>query len=122
MDVTVTAVLSQLDRIFTSKDEQGTALNAFLIGDDVFRLLLTGFGSSLTENCSTSPRLISPSAPTGSLELLPTRVKNWLFFIWETFGTVCELYSMACQSECGGGGAHLLYSLRTLRTYCLHLF
>ncbi len=36
MDATIAAVLSELDNILSSKEEQRTALEAFLRGNDVF--------------------------------------------------------------------------------------
>ena len=42
VDSTITTVISQLDSISSLKEEQRTALKAFLRGNDVFALLPTG--------------------------------------------------------------------------------
>ena len=47
IDTAITKVISQLENISSLKDEQRTALEAFLSGKDVFALLPTGFGKSL---------------------------------------------------------------------------
>ena len=47
MSVAIAQVLSELESIPSLKEEQKTALEAFLGGKDVFALLLTGFGKSL---------------------------------------------------------------------------
>ena len=47
IDTAITKVISQLENISALKDEQRTALEAFLSGKDVFALLPTGFGKSL---------------------------------------------------------------------------
>lgn len=54
VDAAVAAVLSELDGVFTFKEEQRTALKAPLVGRDVFALLLTGFGRSLVTRCGAS--------------------------------------------------------------------
>lgn len=48
------AVLLELDVIFTLKEEQRAALEAFLSGKAVVVLLLTGFGNRSAEHCGTS--------------------------------------------------------------------
>lgn len=50
VDTAVAVVLSELDGIFALKDEQRTAQKAFLGGEGVFSLRLTGFGKSLVEH------------------------------------------------------------------------
>ena len=47
MSVAIAQVLSELESIHSLKEEQKTALEAFLGGKDVFALLPTGFGKSL---------------------------------------------------------------------------
>lgn len=46
VDVAVQAVLSELDRVFTLKEEQRRGLKAFCRRKYVFALLLTGFAKS----------------------------------------------------------------------------
>lgn len=52
MDAAVTAVLLELDDIFTLK--QKTELNTFPSGKDVFILLLNGFGKSSVKHHGAS--------------------------------------------------------------------
>ena len=52
VSVAIEQVLSELQSISSLKEEQNTALEAFLRGKDVFALLPTGFGkSSLACGC-----------------------------------------------------------------------
>lgn len=48
MDAAVAAVLSKMVGIFTLNEEQRTGVKAFLAIKDVFSLLRTGFGKSLS--------------------------------------------------------------------------
>lgn len=169
----MTPPLSQLYRIFISKGEQRWTKNGtkgfshwrhcFYVTPDWLWQQFSWKLQRVTSPWDDHGRLISPSAPNGSLELLPTGISEskklwlvlfkvgsiamqvWIFEqastfqtspigsspvgyirsiqqIWETFCMACEVNSIVCQSECGGGGCHLLYFLRTLRMHCLHLF
>lgn len=53
MAAAVAAVLTELDVIFPTKEEQRTALKAFLGGQDVPASLRTGVGKSLVKHSST---------------------------------------------------------------------
>lgn len=53
MAAAAAAVLTELDVIFPTKEEQRTALKAFLGGQDVPALLRTGVGKSLAKHSST---------------------------------------------------------------------
>lgn len=73
----------------------------FLRGKDVFSLLLTDFGNSLnaTGHCSLLQsgivRLVSPLAPTGSLELLLmtyTPMGSLLLKICNVVSKGCKLF------------------------------
>lgn len=55
MDAAAVPVLSALDGIFTSKEENRTALKAFLDGKYVFDLLPTGSGKSFVKHRDASP-------------------------------------------------------------------
>lgn len=66
-------LLSEVDRIFTLRKKKKNAPEGFSLEEDVFVLLLTGFGKSLAK-CHGSPRdgdthPVSPHAAIGSLEL-----------------------------------------------------
>lgn len=54
MDAAVALVLSELDVSFTSKEEQRTALKAFLGGKNVFASLLTAVGKNLVKHRGAS--------------------------------------------------------------------
>lgn len=71
MDAAVAAFLSELDGIFALKEDQRTALMAFLSGD-VSVLPLTGFGKSFGKRwCSAArQRTVTHISPRGSLKLL----------------------------------------------------
>lgn len=49
VDAAVTAVLSELDGIFTLKEEQRMTLKAFFSEKDILSLLPTGFSKSLVK-------------------------------------------------------------------------
>lgn len=53
VEIVVAAVSSQLDGVFTFK-EQRPAIKAFLRSEHVFALLLTGLGNSLDKYCGAS--------------------------------------------------------------------
>lgn len=70
---TITAVLSEMDGIFTIKDNQKKILKAFLGGQHVFALLTTGFGKS-----SLQHKVAIHRALMGSNNWRPRAVAFWL--------------------------------------------
>lgn len=60
------AVISELDCITKWKEQQITALKAFLRGEDVFALLLTEFGKSLIYELALLGRIENPILTFGS--------------------------------------------------------
>lgn len=59
VDATVAAFSSEPDGIFTGKEEQRAALEAFLGGKDVFTSHATGFAKCLVKHCD-EPQVSSP--------------------------------------------------------------
>lgn len=50
MKAAVVALLSELDGVLSSKEEQRMGLKAFLSGNSVFTFLLTGFGKRFVKS------------------------------------------------------------------------
>ena len=58
IDSAISSVLSELESISSLKNEQRTALEAFVGGKDVFALLPTGYEKSLLRRGTTSRSLV----------------------------------------------------------------
>lgn len=61
MKAAVVALLSELDDVLLSKEEQRMGLKAFLNGNSVFALLFTGFGKSFMELHGVVTLALSPT-------------------------------------------------------------
>lgn len=72
INYSIAAVLSELDVIFTLKEEYKLALKAFLSRKHVFALHLTCFGKTFFKRCSNRVAMVQlmSLAPIGSLKLV----------------------------------------------------
>lgn len=97
VDAAIAAVLSQLGNIYSFKEEQKMELQAFLDGEDVFLLLLAGFGKRHEFDrhnvCPITYQLFcfGHNLPRKRLSMgcFPYELVEYVLWVCETFNLVC---------------------------------